>query len=66
MAPKSDIEIVNVEWLKSLLNCSTASLDRYIEAGKLPAPFKLGKARLWIKADLIAHLAARAKAARDV
>ena len=56
MVSETDIEIVNVQWVKTLLGCSTATVNRHIETGNLPAPFKLGRDRLWVKGELIAHV----------
>lgn len=61
MAKDTEIEIVNVAWIKALLRCSTATVDRHIAAGNLPQPFKLGRDRLWVKSELIQHILKKAQ-----
>jgi predicted DNA-binding transcriptional regulator AlpA len=63
--PPFNTELVNVLWVRALLNCSNMTIHRHIVDGTLPPPFKVGRERLWVKSELIAHIVKVGKVAGD-
>jgi excisionase family DNA binding protein len=58
MAPEpSAALLLDVEQVAALLHCSKSHIYRLSDAGRMPAPVKLGALIRWTRADLDAWLA---------
>ncbi len=51
------LELLNVEAVAAMLNCSPRHVYRLSDAGRMPAPVKLGSLCRWSKASLEAWIA---------
>ncbi len=51
------LELLNVEAVAAMLNCSPRHVYRLSDAGRMPSPVKLGSLVRWSKASLEAWIA---------
>jgi len=62
--PASPPALLDVDQVAALCGCSTRHVRRLADAGRMPAPVKLGALIRWRRADLDAWLDAGCKAVR--
>ncbi|HUY32963.1 MAG TPA: helix-turn-helix domain-containing protein [Pirellulales bacterium] len=58
--------LLDVQAVAAMLNCSPRHVRRLADAGRMPAPVKLGALIRWRRADLDAWLDAGCKAVRSI
>ncbi|OBQ46057.1 helix-turn-helix transcriptional regulator [Halodesulfovibrio spirochaetisodalis] len=51
-SPEYTIQLLRLSQVQEILPVSKSTIWRYIQAGKLPKPKKLGRSALWVKEDV--------------
>lgn len=54
---RAEVEILTINELASLMRCSTRTVRRQIDLGRIPRPFRFGALLRWPRQQIIAWIA---------